>query len=116
MVSLLVVLELEPEEMLRAALQTQKEELERRVDTIHNHARDPLDADSGEQAAQIGNVEVTAALEHEAMQEIVDIRAALVRIEQGEYGICTSCGEEISKERLEARPASAECVDCAELV
>lgn len=100
---------------IRELLLKKKEELEQRVESIHNHARNPLDADSGEQAAQIGNVAVVSALENEAIQELADIGSALQRLEAGNYGICTSCGEEISAERLLVRPASAECVDCAEL-
>jgi len=100
---------------IREVLLAKKGELETRIDTIHDHARNPLDADSAEQAAQLGNVEVTTALEQEAMQEIAEIRTALERLDQGEYGICISCGEEIDRQRLEARPACAECVDCAEL-
>ncbi len=102
-------------ESVRKLLLRKKDELANRVDTIHDHARNPLDADSAEQAAQLGNVEVKVALENEAMQELVEIRSALQRLEQGEYGICASCGEEISWERLEARPACTECVECAEL-
>ena len=102
-------------ERVREVLLSKKTELERRVDTIHNHARDPLEADSAEQAAQLGNVEVKVALENEAMREIAEIRSALQRLERGEYGNCTSCGEEIGKERLAAWPTSAECLDCAEL-
>jgi RNA polymerase-binding protein DksA len=102
-------------ERVREKLLREKGELEGRIDKIHDHARNPLDADSAEQAAQLGNVEVTTALEHEAMQEVAEIRAALQRLETGDYGICTSCGEEIGAERIEARPACAKCLDCAEL-
>lgn len=106
---------LEEPDRIRELLLQHKEELEKRVATIHDHARNPLDADSGEQAAQLGNVAVVSALENEAIQELADIGSALQRLEAGRYGICTSCGEDISTERLMARPASAECVDCAEL-
>jgi len=105
----------EKSDRIRNLLLKNKAVLETRVNTIHNHARNPLDADSGEQAAQLGNVEVVAALEKEAVQELTDIRNALQRLEEGSYGICASCGGDISSERLQARPASAECVDCAEL-
>lgn len=40
------------------------------------------------------------------------VDAALVRIEQGTYGTCASCGRPIPEARLEARPASIYCVDC----
>lgn len=100
---------------IREKLLAAKADLRRRIDRIHDHARKPLNADSAEQAAELGNVQVVSALEAEAAQEIADIDAALKRLEAGNYGICISCGEDISPQRLEARPASAECVDCAEL-
>lgn len=40
------------------------------------------------------------------------IEDALERIENGIYGICTACGEEIPIERLEARPIAMYCVEC----
>jgi len=100
---------------ISSMLLNEKMELEKRINTIHTHARDPLEADSAEQAAQLGNVQVTVALEQEALQEVAEINSALQRLESGSFGICISCGEQIGKERLLARPASAECVDCAEL-
>ena len=105
----------EDKDRIRDLLLQNKAELEKRVNTIHTHARNPLEADSGEQAAQLGNVAVVAALEKEAIEELTDIRSALQRLEAGNYGICSSCGGDISSERLQARPASAECVECAEL-
>jgi len=45
---------------------------------------------------------------------IKKIRQALERIENNTYGICESCGEEISIKRLEARPVTAKCIDCKE--
>jgi len=43
---------------------------------------------------------------------IVKIQEALRRLEQGEYGICESCGEEIGIARLKARPVTTLCIDC----
>ena len=37
---------------------------------------------------------------------------ALEQIEKGEYGICMSCGEEISPRRMEVRPFSRYCIEC----
>ena len=102
------------QEEIRVRLIDQKRELEKRVERIHEHAREPLDPDSSEQAAQLGNVQVVSALENEAVHEITQIDAALRRLEAGHYGFCITCGEPISPQRLQAYPASAECVDCAE--
>jgi len=100
---------------LKKRLLDAKAELEERVATIHAHARKPLEANSTEQAAQLGNVEVVSAIETEAFEELASINAAIQRLNTGSYGICISCDENISEQRLEARPASLECVDCAEL-
>ena len=40
------------------------------------------------------------------------IRAALKRIEEGEWGYCTDCGEEIDAARLNADPAIPRCREC----
>lgn len=42
------------------------------------------------------------------------IEEAIERIEAGTFGICESCGEEISIERLIARPVATLCIDCKE--
>ena len=40
------------------------------------------------------------------------IQAALARIQQGTYGICAGCGDEINSRRLEAVPWSQYCLRC----
>lgn len=39
--------------------------------------------------------------------------AALARMEEGEFGYCTDCGEEIPEGRLDFDPTLAMCVSCA---
>jgi DnaK suppressor protein len=43
---------------------------------------------------------------------IKKIKSALERIENGTYGICDSCGEDITLKRLKARPVTTQCIDC----
>jgi DnaK suppressor protein len=43
------------------------------------------------------------------------IDQALARIEEGNYGLCTHCGNLIPEKRLEAVPWTPYCVDCMEL-
>jgi DnaK suppressor protein len=43
---------------------------------------------------------------------IKKIKAALERIENDTYGVCESCGEDISLRRLKARPVTTQCIDC----
>lgn len=40
------------------------------------------------------------------------IKEALARIDDGTFGICEECGEEISEERLKARTMTTLCIDC----
>jgi DnaK suppressor protein len=46
---------------------------------------------------------------------IEGIDSALAKIEAGSYGVCEKCGGEIPLVRLEARPESSLCVECARL-
>src|SRR5947207_3698057 len=42
------------------------------------------------------------------------INDALGRLEQGDYGYCFDCGEEIAEKRLRALPFAVRCKDCEE--
>jgi len=57
----------------------------------------------------------TTATARSIAASINDIDKALVKLEEGTYGICDSCGRAIGDERLKALPASALCVSCASL-
>jgi DnaK suppressor protein len=54
-----------------------------------------------------------AGLLSETNTALADIQAAERRIDDGRYGICTTCGLEIAGERLDALPATPICVTCA---
>ncbi len=43
---------------------------------------------------------------------IKKIKNALERIENGTFGICEHCEEEITLDRLKARPVTTQCIDC----
>jgi DnaK suppressor protein len=42
------------------------------------------------------------------------IEEALARLDEGTYGYCFECGDEISERRLRARPFAVRCKDCEE--
>ena len=46
-------------------------------------------------------------------QRLTEVDAALGRLADGTYGVCTGCGGPIAPARLEARPAAPECIGCA---
>jgi DnaK suppressor protein len=41
------------------------------------------------------------------------LETALSRMDQGEYGYCEDCGDDIALRRLKLDPAAAKCIDCA---
>ena len=49
-----------------------------------------------------GNSGITTQLEN----QLNEVQAAIERIENGNYGICETCGQPIEKERLEANPSA----------
>ena len=72
--------------------------------------------------ARVGRVSRMDALQAQAMAKESDRRRllslrridnALQRIEDGGYGICSSCDEPIMANRLEVDPAALLCIDCA---
>ena len=40
------------------------------------------------------------------------MRNSMQRIEEGEYGMCETCGEAITYKRLLVRPVATQCIDC----
>ena len=40
------------------------------------------------------------------------IEEALARLDESSFGVCDSCGEDITLKRLEARPVAKYCIDC----
>lgn len=101
---------------VREALLRRQEELKGRVSAIAEGAGrgTPLDPDFEEQAVERQNEEVLDALDEAARRELAQIATALARMERGEYGTCTACGEPIPMPRLRAVPYTSLCVGCAE--
>lgn len=53
------------------------------------------------------------AIETRRNSEALRLKAALARIEEGEFGYCEDCGELIPLARLKIDPATLRCVSCA---
>ncbi len=43
---------------------------------------------------------------------ILKLQEAIARINDGEYGVCEICGEDISEKRLKVRPVTTCCIEC----
>ena len=69
-------------------------------------------ADWVDKVADEAPMEVLESLGGLQRQEVAQIERALQRIEEGTYGKCARCGEEISDARLRAIPHTICCVKC----
>ncbi len=75
----------------------------------------PIDNHMAEVATVTVDREIDYTLEENSEHVLAAIEAALQRIEDGTYGICVNCGQEIAEERLAAIPWATHCIDCKRL-
>jgi len=68
--------------------------------------------DPTDQATAEGDRELLLRMRDRDWKLTGKIREALDRIEDGTYGICEVCGNEISERRLMARPVTTLCIEC----
>lgn len=98
------------------ALLKLKEEYETRIDKIDDHIQNPQD-DLNEhwedQAISYRQNDMRQNLKEEARQNLIYVENALSRIENGTYGECEVCGEQIEEQRLEALPYATLCIEHA---
>jgi len=74
---------------------------------------DPDDfPDEIDTASSEANLAFTGRLRERERGLLVKINGALEKLEDGVYGECESCGEEIGLKRLLARPVAELCIDC----
>ncbi len=71
--------------------------------------------DPTDRASLESNRNFTLRIRDRERKLIAKIKEALTRIDDGSYGKCEECGENISRERLEARPVTTLCIDCKSL-
>jgi RNA polymerase-binding protein DksA len=64
-------------------------------------------------ASQVFEQQRDLALRDRSRAELEKVTPALARLEDGSFGTCTSCGNPIAPERLEAIPWAPTCIDCA---
>ena len=70
--------------------------------------------DAGESSEADIQEDIEFALIQMKAETLNKINAALTRLDEGVYGNCFECGEEIAEARLRALPFAARCKDCEE--
>jgi len=110
---------LEPETLhkLRAVLETRLEELAQ----LNAQAEDASATVQLDQT-KVGRLSRMDAMQNQAISQatirrrllsIKAMRAALERMDAGEFGVCLECDERINPKRVELDPSVTLCIDCA---
>jgi DnaK suppressor protein len=98
----------------RKRLEEMRDDLDRTVAILrgeHPLARGGA-AESGDAGANLTEADRNQAAVQAALEQRTEVAAALARIDDGSYGRCVDCGNEIPDPRLEARPTTVRCVPC----
>lgn len=69
-------------------------------------------SDLGDQATAVADQNFLLRIKEREQKLLKKIDEALERIASGAFGICESCGAEISAKRLLARPVTTLCIEC----
>jgi DnaK suppressor protein len=103
---------------IRTHLDGEKKDLQIRIDDLRK--QDPFtdperlndNAASDTEASEESNHDRVVALIEELNLKLADIDQALIRIADGNYGFCSSCGNMIDTDRLNILPTATLCLPC----
>ena len=108
-------------ERFRQALLAERSRVKQAIEYLHEEnpgsiedetQEIPSDNHLGDMATVTFDRELDYSLEENEERVLAAIDAALSRIEDGTFGVCRGCGEQIAPERLEALPYTTRCIDC----
>ncbi len=100
------------------------EQLRQHTELVRDNQADALEmaaADDGvKDAADLSlhdvNQEIELRLSERESQMVADIDQALLRIDEGSYGVCARCGRDIPEARLDALPTARHDAECQSLI
>lgn len=100
---------------IRLELEQEREALRHQLSELGHGESGRLDydtnfADTSQVTAERGEA---AALAASLQETLAEVDHALLKIENGTYGMCERCQKSIAPPRLEAMPTSRFCIDCA---
>lgn len=91
----------------RALLEAERDSLRAELAELGGLDYDANFADTSQVTAERGETEALANTLRETLEEV---ERALGKLDDGSYGKCEECGEEIAAARLEAMPAARYCI------
>jgi len=95
--------------------------VQERIDSLMANGRDAVanltedrtqEADAIDVASSESEREFVLRLAGRERLMLRKLKKAQERMEEGEYGMCESCGENITFKRLLVRPVATQCIDC----
>ena len=102
-------------EQLSKILEEEKRRILRHLEDISDTSVADLDTPSGD-SVDIAALEINqnslVKVGKRELNHLKKIEVALKKMEEGTYGECESCGEQIGVARLMARPVAQLCIDC----
>lgn len=104
-------------ESIRAALESERESVERQladhgVPVGSENVEVDVDEGFADSAHATAERSQALALIEQLLEHRREIASALARMDEGIFGKCENCGQDIPSERLEARPTATLCVSC----
>jgi DnaK suppressor protein len=101
-------------DVLRRMLEERRTEIHQKLRAIREEIPSYQDEvrDSEEQSVTDFAQEMDFALMEMKAQTLIRIDEALQRVDQGTYGTCDECGQDIAAARLSAVPFALLCIDC----
>ena len=106
---------------VRRQLQVIEQQTEEQITLFDERAREaqtPGDVAFSSDATLADEVPLAVEREKELtlrrslQRRLLDVQSALRKIEQGTYGRCDACGQDISPQRLRAQPQASLCLSC----
>ena len=98
----------------RTRLQGIRDDLQREQEEATSETAGELssfDQHPGDSGTETFEMEKNVSLLEQVDDELLEVEAAVQRLERGTYGTCQACGRPIGDERLEAMPATRFCVE-----
>ncbi len=102
------------QKQIRAVQERLEGELERIQSGIERPRLAEATGDEGDQGQAMQEATLAVGAAETFWRRRQEIESALGALEDGEYGVCEDCGDDIAPRRLEAAPWARRCVACEE--
>jgi RNA polymerase-binding transcription factor DksA len=98
---------------LRDSLEEERGQLKSQLAELDDDSDLKYDENFADSAQVAGQQGANRALAGQLSENLAEVERALGKLDDGTYGICERCGQEIGEARLEAMPATRFCINDA---